>query len=128
MLHNDRCMTKTTEMTVIQRIHEYMVILVWTAVSRLSPVTMIGLRFAILSCSMTSVLVGLRLFLNFMNPMNWRFDSILSRGSSIAPSITSRIPTVKLKIPGKRFLKSNPELLLHSSYCFWPKVTFLTMN
>ena len=29
-----------------------------------------------------------------------------------------RIPTVKLKIPGKLFLKSNPELLLHSSNSF----------
>ena len=29
-----------------------------------------------------------------------------------------RIPTVKLKIPGKLFLKSNPEFLLHSSYSF----------
>ena len=29
-----------------------------------------------------------------------------------------RIPTVKLKIPGKLFLKLNPELLLHSSYSF----------
>ena len=31
---------------------------------------------------------------------------------------TIRIPTVKLKIPRKRFLKSDPELLLHSSYSF----------
>ena len=30
----------------------------------------------------------------------------------------NRIPTVKLKIPGKLFLKSNPEILLHSSYSF----------
>ena len=30
----------------------------------------------------------------------------------------TRIPTVKLKIPGTFFLKSNPELLLHSSYSF----------
>ena len=29
-----------------------------------------------------------------------------------------RIPTVKLKIPGKLFLNPNPELLLHSSYSF----------
>ena len=29
-----------------------------------------------------------------------------------------RIPTVKLKIPGKLFLKSDPELLLNSSYSF----------
>ena len=29
-----------------------------------------------------------------------------------------RIPTVKLKIPEKLFLKSDPELLLHSSYSF----------
>ena len=29
---------------------------------------------------------------------------------------TSRIPTVKLKFPGKAFLNPNPELLLHSSY------------
>ena len=29
-----------------------------------------------------------------------------------------RIPTVKLKIPGKLFLKSYPQLLLHSSYSF----------
>ena len=29
-----------------------------------------------------------------------------------------RIPTVKLKIPGKLFLKSDSELLLHSSYSF----------
>ena len=41
-----------------------------TAVSRLSPVTMIDLRFAVLSSSMMSVLVGFRLFLNVMNPMN----------------------------------------------------------
>ena len=34
-----------------------------------------------------------------------------------------RIPTVKLKIPGKLFLKSDPELLLHSSYSFWPKLS-----
>ena len=33
--------------------------------------------------------------------------------------ITIRIPTVKLKFPGKLFfLKSDPELLLHSSYSF----------
>ena len=30
----------------------------------------------------------------------------------------TRIPTVKLKIPGKLFLNANPELLLHSSYSF----------
>ena len=30
----------------------------------------------------------------------------------------TRIPTVKLKIPGKLFLNPNPELLLHSSYSF----------
>ena len=35
-------------------------------------------------------------------------------------SLRLRIPTVKLKIPGKLFLKSNSELLLHSSYSFWP--------
>ena len=33
-------------------------------------------------------------------------------------SLSGRFPTVKLKIPGKLFLKSNPELLLHSSYSF----------
>ena len=31
-----------------------------------------------------------------------------------------RIPTVKLKIPEKHFWNPNPELLLHSSYSFWP--------
>ena len=30
----------------------------------------------------------------------------------------NRIPTVKLKIPGKLLLKWNPEFLLHSSYSF----------
>ena len=33
-------------------------------------------------------------------------------------SFCIRIPTVKLKILGKLFLKSNPDLLLHSSYSF----------
>ena len=33
-------------------------------------------------------------------------------------TVLTRIPTVKLKIPGKLFLKLNPELLLHSSYSF----------
>ena len=33
-----------------------------------------------------------------------------------------RIPTVKLKTPGKFFLKSDPELLLHSSYSFQPQL------
>ena len=34
-----------------------------------------------------------------------------------------RIQTVKLKIRGKLFLNLNPELLLHSSYSFWPKLS-----
>ena len=33
-------------------------------------------------------------------------------------NFVTRIPTVKLKIPGKAFLNPNPELLLHSSYSF----------
>ena len=41
-----------------------------TAVSRLSPVTMIGFRFAVLSYCMTSELVGLKLFLNAINLVN----------------------------------------------------------
>ena len=39
------------------------------------------------------------------------------------PTLPTRIPPVKLKIPGKAFLKSESrisELLLHSSYSFWP--------
>ena len=35
-------------------------------------------------------------------------------------SVPTWIPTVKLKNPGILFSKSNPELLLHSSYSFWP--------
>ena len=35
-------------------------------------------------------------------------------------SFFSRVPKVKLKIPGKLLLNPNPELLLHSSYSFWP--------
>ena len=38
--------------------------------------------------------------------------------SDLRPKVYSKIPTVKLKIPGKLFLKSNPELLLQSSYSF----------
>jgi len=33
--------------------------------------------------------------------------------------LASRIPTVKLKFPGKHFWNPNPELLLHFSYSFW---------
>ena len=44
-------------------------------------------------------------------------DKTLIKKHSFKPE--SRIPTVKFKIPGKLFLKSNPELLLHSSYSFW---------
>ena len=32
--------------------------------------------------------------------------------------LSPRIPTAKLKIPGKAFLNPNHELLLHSSYSF----------
>jgi len=41
-------------------------------------------------------------------------------GQNPTPSYTdeTRIPTVKLNIPGKLFLNAKPELLLHSSYSF----------
>ena len=48
------------------------------------------------------------------------FAIVIRNFASIAIHFIIRIPTVKLKIPGKLFLKSNPELLLHSSYSFWP--------
>ena len=49
-----------------------------------------------------------------------RHQSQLGRFSRtlIGMPVYHRIPTAKLKIPGKLFLKSNPELLLHSSYSF----------
>ena len=46
------------------------------------------------------------------------FAIVIRNFASIAIHFIIRIPTVKLKIPGKLFLKSNPELLLHSSYSF----------
>ena len=48
----------------------------------------------------------------------WRLDEgiTLLRFELVKSRFMTRIPTVKLKIPGKAFL--NPELLLHSSYGF----------
>ena len=44
-------------------------------------------------------------------------EMVVAINNSIG-EVKNRIPTVKLKIPGKLFLESNPELLLHSSYSF----------
>ena len=44
-------------------------------------------------------------------------EMVVAINNSIG-EVKNRIPTVKLKIPGKIFLESNPELLLHSSYSF----------
>ena len=44
-------------------------------------------------------------------------EMVVAINNSIG-EVKNRIPTVKLKIPGKLFLESNPELLLHSSYNF----------
>ena len=42
-------------------------------------------------------------------------------------AVRARIPTVKLKIPSKLFfLKSNPELLLHSSYSFQKRLLYFS--
>ena len=42
----------------------------------------------------------------------------IAQGRPSGVHVPCRIPTVKLKIPGKLLLKSDPELLLHSSYSF----------
>ena len=50
----------------------------------------------------------------------WEIFSTEKSTGGLEFKVQHRIPTVKLKIPEKAFLNPNPELLLHSSYSFWP--------
>ena len=52
--------------------------------------------------------------------INRKCSLILDRAFATINHDCIRIPTVKLKIPGKHFWNPNPKLLLHSSYSFWP--------
>ena len=78
--------------------------------------------------------VGIMCTLYSQVSLGWKPFSIMPRRvNSVDPldkeesDVNRRVPnsyymiqTVKLKIPGKHFRNPNPELLLHSSYSFWP--------
>ena len=60
---------------------------------------------------------NLVLLFHFAQNRQKRYQTLTQNRYHLESTVGSRIPTVKLKIPGF-FLNPNPELLLHSSYSF----------